>query len=778
MGSPPIYTTLNVPTVTSYPSVKCLQWSADGQVCFATKNAAYIMTPDHGVHFDVSSVIKSVNEKETRDGIPPIAWFRTIIPFDKSDVHRWPEYSQAWGAASLGSIDVALWDVTFSPSGLSIDSGCVLAALTSNMDLTLWTAAKNCLKGEWIKVYEVTPFLLETFSGDSSPAGQTVQALKSQITSIIWSPQADFGVIPTPAVNGSLLVAGNRAGSLLFLRYRADKSIELVENLQVVDKWITNVSFSSWTTIKQGTCEAYVGYAASDGTVGLVKVTQSLEESTSQNMTQTKLCLTVEPVARLCEPDNAGVTALSWIEIPYKGRILVHCKPGMLYLWSPPSPNIGWSGYRAFRLRTQKLSAGSSSLHPASGIEYIRRLDVLLLTLFDGSLHAFHSLSGEPSMTPKTTEDPVTSQSLSKAVRSVFVRSEQTVDFSVMNRITGLASYDGSATFIWIQEASRPSDFSYKHEAKHNSTLLVSRLWDDDNDDAFMHELEEVVNGAKTAAGVAPLYLLRPFFFRLRDRAKLSALHARILEILKTPADDHSVHVLVPSWSGVTPELRSVFRTSLAQHLFGWDVLLSLRMRLSMADFAWKHSDSQEKQDECGLVAQSLLTTISHRILRTIIRHLTAAVNHLTPNDIPFVLRMVVQSLLPGSPQDLSAEGHNLQATSQAVVFPDPQLAPVTNSFDEVCPACLVEVPLEDITTATCSNGHSWARCSITTFILSTPLVRTCVGCSRKAFLPLSTPNSPTQNWLPAAARGWVVEELLEAVHRCLFCNNSFVSVL
>ncbi|KAF5383668.1 hypothetical protein D9615_003786 [Tricholomella constricta] len=183
MASCPVYTSLQVPTVTSYPSVKCLQWSADGQACFATKTAAYIMTPDHGVHFDTSSAIKSGKEKDDQKGIPSIGWFRTIIPFEKSDVHRWPEYSQAWGAASLGSIDVALWDVAFSPSTLSPDSGCILAALTSNMDLTLWTAAKNCLKGEWIKIHEVTPFLLKTFAGDSSPAGQTFQALKSQITS-------------------------------------------------------------------------------------------------------------------------------------------------------------------------------------------------------------------------------------------------------------------------------------------------------------------------------------------------------------------------------------------------------------------------------------------------------------------------------------------------------------------------------------------------------------------------------------------------------------------
>jgi len=71
------------------------------------------------------------------------------------------------------------------------------------------------------------------------------------------------------------------------------------------------------------------------------------------------------------------------------------------------------------------------------------------------------------------------------------------------------------------------------------------------------------------------------------------------------------------------------------------------------------------------------------------------------------------------------------------------------------------------------------ARCSITTFILSTPWVRTCIGCSRKAFLPLSMRTSPEQpSWLPMLARGWVVEELLEAVRRCLYCNNTFVRVL
>ena len=77
-------------------------------------------------------------------------------------------------------------------------------------------------------------------------------------------------------------------------------------------------------------------------------------------------------------------------------------------------------------------------------------------------------------------------------------------------------------------------------------------------------------------------------------------------------------------------------------------------------------------------------------------------------NDVPFVLRMVVQSLLEGAPPDLSAEGNQLSAVVRAVVHPDEQSMLVNNSFSERCPACQVEVQLQDIMTAVCSNGHSW----------------------------------------------------------------------
>jgi len=160
--------------------------------------------------------------------------------------------------------------------------------------------------------------------------------------------------------------------------------------------------------------------------------------------------------------------------------------------------------------------------------------------------------------------------------------------------------------------------------------------------------------------------------------------------------------------------------------------------------------------------------------------------------DLPFVLRIVVQGLLPGLPPDLSVEAQNLSANLNPALQGIDQMS---TGLVELCPACHVEVPLVDITNALCPNGHAWstcftvhspsvlcssipARCTVTSFILATTMVRTCIGCSRKAFLPLSQNPSGSPNWLPVAARSWIVEELLEAVNRCLFCGNSFVSIL
>ncbi|KAJ7621363.1 putative zinc-finger of transcription factor IIIC complex-domain-containing protein [Roridomyces roridus] len=819
MAAPPIYSSFSVPVVSAVPSVNAFQWSADGQACFITKAAVYLMTPDHGLNFDPSGALRAVSDrnKGSQTDEETVGWYRTLVQFDRALDYVWPEHSQSWSAIVLGSVDISLWAVTLSPSYISDYAGCILAALSSSMDFTLWAAGRNGLKREWNKIMDVTPFLLEYFSKDEN----TVRALKSQVVSIKWSQQADFEIRPAPLDNGSILVAGNRAGMILFFRYH-DSKVDVAHAAQISDQWIVSLTTSSWTCLKPGTCEAHIAYGLSDGTVAVVKVRQRLKEGPSKS--DNTIELTVEGDSeQVCASDSCQCTTLEWLETP-RGNILVYAKPGLIHLWRPSAAVNVWSGEQHLTVPippSPHLSTAMSTLFPLAGLSYIRRRDSLLLCFADGAFRMLNNLFTVPVFDGSVSggddtmdvDSSTSTTSLSMTARQIFARVEpEKVDFELVNRISGMVGYDGGSVVAWVHEASRPGDMSYKHDAKHNSVFLVAKMWDDDadgNDEALLGELQGVLESARFAAGYAPAHLLRPFFFNLTSK-KLNKLHARVLALLSVPSSsaeenvDHSRNIDIAPWSGgLQPEMRREFRQSLARHLFGWDEMLRLRMKLSMADFAWKGSDSDEKRILCGGVAQTVLNQISHRILRTVVRHLTAVAGCLGPADVPFVLRMVVQSLLPGSPPDLMAEGQALalKLNIGGLVSESndtPNVNPTTDSefpdadadaegetdlfhsggLNEKCPACQAEVPPHDITSAVCPNGHIWLRCSITTFLLATAFVRTCTGCSRKAFLPLSSGGPGSGTALPQTARGWVVEELLEAVHRCLFCGNGFVSVL
>lgn len=85
----------------------------------------------------------------------------------------------------------------------------------------------------------------------------------------------------------------------------------------------------------------------------------------------------------------------------------------------------------------------------------------------------------------------------------------------------------------------------------------------------------------------------------------------------------------------------------------------------------------------------------------------------LQANDIPIVSRMIVQSLLQGCPPELTEEGNQLSLLIQPLLdatSSSESATPesLTAKLNESCPACGVDVPLEDITSAVCANGHRW----------------------------------------------------------------------
>jgi len=424
-------------------------------------------------------------------------------------------------------------------------------------------------------------------------------------------------------------------------------------------------------------------------------------------------------------------------------------------------------------LRNIPLSAGSSPFTPLSGATYVKSRDKVVLAFLDGSFHVIHNVSSDPSW-PSPISDggaALDSQSMSTRARGVLGReSAGSATWMDVGRTYGMTSYDGAGTFAWVYEKLRPSDFSYKFEAKHENILIVSSMYAETDENVVKMVVEEL-NDLKPQGGT-PLNRLRATLFYLCHSGTFEIVRSRILDYMRVlPADDTTSLGLAAFTPEAGRDYSDDLRHLLKIHLYGRPSLTLLRLRLGIADMCWKVSQSDEARNACGEVAQPIIREISSRVLRIIMTILQTIVPLLTKDDLPFLRRIMVQAHLPGLSVDLPAVEKSLMdgLLSSRMTSTDELL----EALHDECPACKSDVVFADLQTATCPKGHSWARCSITSFILATPNVRTCVGCARKALLP-----SAEADGVPSNVKGWFVLQLLSAVQHCLFCGNSFIQIV
>ena len=145
--------------------------------------------------------------------------------------------------------------------------------------------------------------------------------------------------------------------------------------------------------------------------------------------------------------------------------ILVVTKPGVVHLWSPPSSQSSpthWHGTRTLIVQIQRSSVGSSSLETVSGFSYVEHHDILIITFSDGSFHAIHGFSVEPSWIPSSSvpsspmegTSAITSEALTQASRAFFVRASPDAGLSHadVNQTSGSVPYDSCSALTWIYE--------------------------------------------------------------------------------------------------------------------------------------------------------------------------------------------------------------------------------------------------------------------------------------------------------------------------------------
>lgn len=104
----------------------------------------------------------------------------------------------------------------------------------------------------------------------------------------------------------------------------------------------------------------------------------------------------------------------------------------------------------------------SSALHPLSGICTISGGDTLPLSAYDGSFHLITDILTAPSLNGPTSRSPP-SGLLCAAVRKISDRTERVdeknatkVRATDVNRISGMISFDGGASAVWLYELVHP----------------------------------------------------------------------------------------------------------------------------------------------------------------------------------------------------------------------------------------------------------------------------------------------------------------------------------
>ena len=111
-----------------------------------------------------------------------------------------------------------------------------------------------------------------------------------------------------------------------------------------------------------------------------------------------------------------------------------------------------------------------------------------------------------------------------------------------------------------------------------------------------VHNMWALTRHLCTATRISPMHLLRPTLLHLGNTGRFAQLCPRLLEIMNQtlPPDDSRVIVIPQCTHGLREDVKLHLRSSFKTHFSGWDTLLQLQMRLSLADSCWVGSCTRD----------------------------------------------------------------------------------------------------------------------------------------------------------------------------------------
>lgn len=738
---------LSFPVAVSVPSPRNIQWSEDGQLFVLSRNAIHILTPD----FNADCTLFSVhNPKSSSESTKDVEWFTNRVEIDKELHHNWAADSDNWGTLSLGSLDISWVGMALSPTNSSKTYCCVLAALTSNLEVSLWGPCKNHISGEWQKIQDVTETIKDSIA---SPNNSIRGIQQAQIQCLAWSKGVHIHSPEGVLDESSILALGNRAGSIICMKYSRESGLSYLECFEAASNWIVEMVWSPWSQHEDNSRSASIFCSTADGAVYEVQMEASAR---SQD-----LKIKLNSAAEVLHPaDFTPVTALSVIQHQSDGSILVYTKPGLVNIRKITRSERDSSVVLAFpiepSLHTQDPFAA------IAGIVYYEDEDYMQIHASDGIVYKVTNVMDLPQISIDyrflDLRDEIEILRVPKEESDKVYADERTY-------ISGVIGADHAGAFGWFYECRRPNDFSYKLDSQHISFLGLACLRGSKL--LLLNHISSHLSATSDAVASYSMPLkLRETLIYLNHHLITDDEMNHIWDMLqKIP-----VKALLEFQSSVFSENS---QDALFLTLFQNPPFSFLRFRLTITNclLSLNFNDSPVR-DYCDQLIQSA----SRSYMQAVLQQLQSRGSHKgSDDDENFVLRWLVLCHTSG---DILRREATAAADRMGI---RKEISTRNTKICEFCPACHVLIPVDFENEAVCENGHRWQRCSITSFILATPNVRTCVGCRRKTLLPgsLKLPSDlEDQDLLPSLARSGFVNDLLEAVHWCIYCENRFVRLL
>ncbi|SCV70335.1 BQ2448_1729 [Microbotryum intermedium] len=756
-------------------------------------------------------------ERASVDDPTPLPAFRTTIPVEKKDLIDWGGWANEIhvGTAASGSLEHFWRDAAWSPLGFGSIGGCALVALSNNSEAIVYEPQKNAHKSQWVATYDITSHLVRLLLRDEDPttpaANKPVETQEDRrmLATRIWECQST-AVAWSSAVPGvygdfSILAIGHKSGHVSLWRRSHNGNMSILHRYRLDPQasWITLMSWSEWILSDDATTTTSLLSATdSTGRVWVIEISQNLtagrpllsdDEAAAPEMSEDVWA--TEPIV-VCEPDQRLVSQFKWIPNDESLSTLAYTKLGTVTFvdLGPNTSEDPMSTYQLeslfeIELNTQGDWMGTTPWAPCCGIEWYAASKALVLALESSAFYFFGKSDGQwhfidSSETVKDESMITTSAQATQIARQVFLRTfRQTYATRVKRqetqsaggtwkkgaRILGLAGFGEDGQLGWLFENVSPDLMNYKAIGHTRTQFVVLPILGNVKGDRQRARLETILAAPFNALETSPLAVLRSFLRYADENLSNSPWTFSILNLLES--DPTTIEA--PTVSSITD--RESTALTIFENLYVDAPLNNLRYRELVARFLARHASLPKGLKRKTVeVQQSLARKIVHQVMTRLGDMMSAAQEHLTPAELTISGRILLAS---ASFTDAETKRED-EEEEETLPLPDTLLH--TFGGSEHCPACSSPIALKSVRSAACERGHVWERCSITLQVVDTVVVRTCVGCERKAFLGLKKGKEGVQEgWVGSSPNqeSGIVETMLRECKACLYCGCSWMMI-